>query len=77
MCWGHHKRLQRGQSVDAPLPERGQDPLRVFREAIAHFTEVDPMDTEAYERAWHRVRVAARRYVLAEKDPARFLNVPR
>ncbi|WP_201756305.1 hypothetical protein [Corallococcus silvisoli] len=40
-------------------------------EAIFDLVDVDAMDEEKWERAWLRVRVAARRYILADKptDP--------
>lgn len=70
-CWGHYWRYRRGRNIDAPLAPRRQTPLQVFREAVARYTEVDPFDEEGHEKAWHRVRVAARRWALAPKptDP--------
>lgn len=48
-----------------------QSPKQALLAAISKFTEVDPMDGAEWAKAWHRVRVSARRYVLADKptDP--------
>lgn len=42
-----------------------------FQEAIREMWDVDALDTAAWEAAWERVRVAARRYVLADKGHSR------
>lgn len=73
MCWGHQWRARNGLPLEEPLAPRNQTPLEVFREALAKYVEADPFDKAAHEKAWHRLRVAARRWVLAPKptDPRR------
>lgn len=72
LCWAHLRQRTEGK-VLGEKRAWGQGPKRVLMEAIFDFVEVDAADEEAWERAWLRVRVAARRYVLADKptDPRR------
>ena len=70
MCWSHVKRRQRRRPL-GELRERGRGPKAVLMEAIFGLMETDASDRAAWERAWARVRMAARRYVLAPKTSNR------
>ncbi|RKH09008.1 hypothetical protein D7X74_30465 [Corallococcus sp. CA047B] len=72
LCWGHLRQRQR-KAVVGEKRAWGQGPKRVLMEAIFDLVEVDASDKVVWERAWLRVRVAARRYVFADKptDPRR------
>jgi hypothetical protein len=76
LCWGHLKQRQRGQATHE-LRARGQGPRRVFLSAVLDLMEVDSGDEEAWRRCWHRLRVAARRYVLAPKPQNRYRSAGR
>jgi hypothetical protein len=72
LCWAHLRQRAEGK-VLGDKRAWGQGPRRVLLEAIYDLVEVDAMDVVAWDKAWLRLRVAARRYVLADKptDPRR------
>lgn len=76
-CWGHLKRLQRKGRTGGKLGAKGRRPVDVFRDAMYAFLEFDEgRDSRAWARAWARVRMAARRYVEAEKPHSRYRKPP-
>ncbi|WFG54176.1 hypothetical protein Mx9_p69 [Myxococcus phage Mx9] len=77
LCWGHLKRRQRGPQ-GTELRERGLAPKARFLEAVYDLVEVDASDKRQWELAWKRLRMAAYRYVRADKatDPRRKKRTP-
>ncbi len=71
LCWTHLKRLQRGGSLAGEIRTRHGTGKEMLLEAVFAYLEIKPTDDEGWRKAWHRLRVAARRYALREKptDP--------
>lgn len=63
LCWGHVKRRQHHREVDVALAR--YEPKQAVLTAIERF--YDELETGDEARAWNRLRVSMRRYVLADK----------
>jgi hypothetical protein len=67
-CWGCARARRRNGTVERTHPEKRQyrhpTPREMVLEACSHIQDVDALDDAAWERAWHRLRMAMRRYVL-------------
>jgi hypothetical protein len=61
-CATHLKRQQRDQPLETPVKKRPQSPRELLSEAAIAYADVDASDELAYERAWERLRYAARTY---------------
>lgn len=62
LCSAHRKRLQRGTAMDTELKGYGLPPKDMLLRAAIHLADVSASDDAGWEKAWHRLRVAARRY---------------
>lgn len=66
LCWGHVKARKRKGSAARQLPQNGaRYPTRkaMLVEAALNIRDIDdPAETGMFERAWHRLRMAAKRY---------------
>jgi hypothetical protein len=72
LCSGHARfRRRHPDQPLVPLRPRGRGPKQVLLDAIEAWYGAADQDDELHDRAWHRLRVAMRRYVLAPKptDP--------
>jgi hypothetical protein len=65
LCWAHVRRQRRNADLSAPIQQRHPTPIAMLTEAALNYAEAEALDDEAYRRATTRLRVAARRYVLA------------
>ena len=52
--------------MSAPIRHK-LSPKGTLKEAALNYADADSEDENAFERAWHRFRVAARRYAFAYK----------
>ena len=66
LCSGHAKQKRRKRDL-RPLRRR-RHPKATLAEAALQYADASP---EQADRAWHRLRMAARRYVLTEKRKGR------
>lgn len=67
LCWAHAKRRKLGTSNAKEIRPWGRTPKALLIDAALHYLEVDETDEQGWELAWHRLRMAARRYTEAEK----------
>lgn len=62
LCSAHLKRRQRGQSLDPVVKKRPATQRELLSEAALAYAEASDSDEVEYERAWERLRYAARAY---------------
>ncbi len=70
LCEAHHKRRQRGQSLDPPVRQR-LDPAGALLEAALAYADAPSEDDLAWWLARERLLVAAKRYARAAELEAR------
>lgn len=73
LCWACRRCRTRKGTVRRTRLVRHASRREMVLEAALHLADVDPMDGDGWERAWHRLRMAMRRYVTATARN----NVPR
>ena len=69
-CEAHRQRLLRRQSLDLEIVPRHQTPRERLIEAVLLYLELKPTDSDAWGRAWDRLRKAATDYA-AKAKPGR------
>lgn len=66
LCRTHYWRRQHGKPMDAPIAATGRGsrrtPKQVLLDAALALADADSADDSAFERCWHRLRMAAARY---------------
>jgi hypothetical protein len=65
LCWACRKCRSRKGTTRRKRLVRHASRREMVLEAALHLADVDPMDGDGWERAWHRLRMAMRRYVAA------------
>jgi hypothetical protein len=69
LCWGHLKRIARGQTVNVLLFERSDTPWERLMEAVFALCDLKTTDSEGWFKARDRLRKTVMRYAASEKKP--------
>lgn len=62
LCWGHHKRRQRGRVISSALSKPSRTPWAAVQKSALAYAEADSGDDREWERASEALRAAVHRY---------------
>jgi hypothetical protein len=66
-CYCHVKQRQRTGRMTPQVRPRHPSLRAMVLEAHNNLADTDPMDSDAWTRAWHRLRMAFRRYMKRQR----------
>lgn len=75
LCWAHYRRQARGRPLGGDIRKRYQTKREAVMEAMLAFLDVSSEDDAGWAKAWHRVRMAWRRY--SQKAKRNHVQKPR